>query len=291
MFLKKLFFKRKKENIHSQPNEDMDLEWNGNLPGEEYDNQNAVILTGAAMAVGTREYQEDAYDVRWLRNSAVVAMVCDGMGGLEGGDVASKKAIESVMRGINDIEENEWTTADLLKIAGNANVDIRDIEDDDENPLSCGTTMTLAVIIGNSLKWMSIGDSCIFLLTEGKLKRLTNEHNYSFMSRMLKDNDDFTPNPQVRSDALVSYLGAPVLKYIDCNTDPLLLSNGDMVMLCSDGVTKLLSDDDIEEILLDDTCEPEGDLDSKAQEIVAAVSARAAETQDNTTVVLLKCEE
>ena len=282
-----LFFKNKIKSKTKRIQEGLDIDWVNSLPGTEYNSQNPNILCGAAMVFGTRDSQQDAFAIRWIGDSTIVAMVCDGMGGLNGGEIASKMAIESVMRGIESLNEDEWSLPNLFNIIKSANYDIQEIKDENGEIMHCGTTMTLAVVRGRLLDCISVGDSRIYYVTEGHLRRVTKDHNYAFMSELLKDDESFMLDINIRQDALVSYLGAPALKYVDYNTASWQLKPNDKLLLCSDGITKLISDEMIEEVMDIDS----DDMDCIAHELIQKAESHVETTQDNTTVVLLKCME
>lgn len=262
----------------------VDIEWLDNLPGEEYCQQNPNINVGIAMIIGSRPTQQDSFAVRWIDDSTLVAMVCDGMGGMEAGDLASKRAISFVLDGIEKSCSLKENLDSLFDVVARANRYIYELTDENGKQVKCGTTMTLALVSDNRLIWLSAGDSSIFYISSGKLKRVTKEHNYAFLIEMHNEDKSFCIDPDVRLDALVSYLGAPVLKYVDYNTIPWELKKNDMVILCSDGLTKRLSDKEIEAIV------KKGKKDT-AKRLVRAAIKKGGKYQDNTTVVSLTCKE
>lgn len=262
----------------------VDIEWLDNLPGEEYCQQNPNINVGIAMIIGSRPTQQDSFAVRWIDDSTLVAMVCDGMGGMEAGDLASKRAISFVLDGIEKSCSLKENLDSLFDVVARANRYIYELTDENGKQVKCGTTMTLALVSDNRLIWLSAGDSSIFYISSGKLKRVTKEHNYAFLIEMHNEDKSFCIDPDVRLDALVSYLGAPVLKYVDYNTIPWELKKNDMVILCSDGLTKRLSDKEIEAIV------KKGKKDT-AKRLVSAAIKKGGKYQDNTTVVSLTCKE
>lgn len=285
-------FQKKKEEPSARVMEGFDLEWLDGLPGEEYIDQNPHIRVGAAARIGTRDYQQDTAAIRWIGDSILVAMVCDGMGGLAEGDKASKCAVHSVMSGIDSALEEESLTQDrLFAILKEANRDVQEIgssdEDSNDVPAASGTTMTLVLIKDDLAVWLSIGDSRIYYLSEKGLQCVTKEHNYELMVEMMKDEEGFFPNDQIRPDSLVSYLGAVEIKYIDYNTVPWKLRSGDMFLLCSDGLTRLLEDQKIESLLLSG----EENANALAEVLVEEASSNVVQIQDNTTVVLLTFKE
>ena len=149
-----------------------------------------------------------------------------------------------------------------------------------------GTTLAAAVIKDDEFYWASVGDSRIYLYRRGRLIQLTTDHDYAReLAREVElgriSPEDAANHPQCR--ALTSYLGSPFLQEIDRNEDPVILEEGDRILLCSDGLYKTLPEEEILK-LLDD--EPQHAADN----LIEATLARGKTTQDNVTVVILACE-
>lgn len=240
---------------------------------------NADILMGSSSIVGTRSNQQDSFftDRSWFPDYAA-AVVCDGMGGLENGAKASATAVKHISRMLEDSALDHDLKKSFFKIMNEANQRVLEIEG------KAGTTAVFVLIKNGLLHWASVGDSKIYLLKNGKLSCLTNEHNYRFMAKKRKFDRSFRFNPDVRQDALVSYLGSSHPAYIDIHPRPLKLDDGDMILLCSDGLYKALQEEQIVEQLL-----KHGDF---VEETAAALTSEALKnskgSQDNTTAVVLK---
>ena len=248
----------------------------------------ADALIGVSSIVGTRMNQQDSYDVyKQPFKNYTVAVVCDGMGGLAGGEMASKTAARYVSEKLSDASEAEKLDSVMVRIAKDANTRVRELKTNDGQSLKAGTTMAAAVIKEGELHWCSVGDSKIYIFKDGIFKCLTNEHNYKFLSEQMKNDNSFVYDPNARKDALVSYLGAGELKYIDINQEPIKLADGDVIMLCSDGLYKVLSEEDIVKHLMDDTAPPE----ETAKNLTSEALRNSRGAQDNTTVVVLRYKE
>mgnify|MGYP003295804275 CR=1 FL=1 len=234
--------------------------------------------------IGGRSENQDGYGFRDTSIGTVI-VVCDGMGGLNSGELASISAINYIKDRVVSCADDSGLSNSLCRIIIEANRFIRELKDEDGNPLRAGTTMVMTVIRGSYLNWISVGDSKIYLLRENEIVSLTNEHNYSFLVEKHKDDDGFIFNPSTRPDALVSYLGAPTLQYIDLNAEPLKLINNDVLILCSDGLYKNLNEEQIKVLFLSE----KQDMQRFAEMLTTAATIDAAGmSQDNTTVVVLK---
>lgn len=277
---------RKKEKKDIQPATikltDKDLE---NL------RSNTEVIIGCSSILGDRNSQQDSYAAGTTeKNQLTYGIVCDGMGGMDGGETASKTATEFLRKCIEKLselcEENEDQDVrealfHMMKQADNA---VDDLTDENGKKLRCGTTAVICIIKNGLLFWASVGDSRIYITRGEGIFALTNDHNYDFMAEQRKNDEDFIFNPEIRRDALVSYLGMGRLPYIDLNMEPFNLVNGDKIILCSDGLYKSLSDEQIRGIFLSE----ETDMERAASMLTAAASMNQATNRDNTTVIVFK---
>jgi protein phosphatase len=158
------------------------------------------------------------------------------------------------------------------------------MKDESGKPLRAGTTLCAVYIREGKMNWLSVGDSKIYIFKGGKFICLTNEHNYMYLANMNKDNENFKIDPNARHDALVSFIGAKNLMYIDINDEPLELEDGDVIILCSDGLYKSLHEEDIVLQLFKE----ENDMQIVVENMISEVMKKANGTQDNTTVVVMK---
>lgn len=248
------------------------------------------LLATSISLIGGRKNQQDALDYRVLPGGQFAASVCDGMGGLNGGARASREACSGFF------EEYEAAVLrsrgakgppDLPQLARRLDRRILGLRDSDGLPLDGGSTLTAVVIENGFFHWLSVGDSRIGLLREGKLHWLNRLHNYRLELDEALRNGDISPEEYQaelpRGPALLSYLGCGELKYIDCRTrQPFLPS--DILLLCSDGFCELLPDDAMARTLnsLDDSM-------TNLPDLTAPFLDRAGRGQDNASAVIIRC--
>lgn len=235
-----------------------------------------------AQHIGTRKVQQDSCFLSEQTRPYVYGVLCDGMGGMEDGEKISADVVVYFARYLSGIEKEE-TVPEMIRLG------IREIND---KMLNCyaqsnaGTTLSLALMWENRLYWASVGDSRIYLIRGREIAQLTRDHNYGLE---LKDQvqagkiteEEAKTNPQ--REALISYIGAPVLEVMDLSSKPFLLETGDVVLLCSDGLTKSLRDDQILAIIQKYRHTPE--------ECVRMLTMSAFDEgdggKDNTTVIFM----
>lgn len=209
------------------------------------------LMVSAVSMLGGRTAQQDALDYRLLPNGVFAAAVCDGMGGLNGGEQASRAACTGFFQAYAQTHTD--AAPDLDQIARRLDRKIAGLKDTDGRPLDGGSTIVAAIINGDRFHWLSVGDSRIGLVRDGTFRWLNRLHNYqleldeAFRAGELSREEYCAELPKGR--ALLSYLGCGGLNYIDAQQN-LPWYPGDRLLLCSDGFSELLSQQELLELLL-----------------------------------------
>lgn len=254
------------------------------------------LTTLARTAVGNRNYQQDALYVTPSKilasnkKTRVLALVCDGMGGMADGGRASRTAIQMMVQGFQRVEKDPVLNIPLFFQQGIRAADHVISGFPKENGRGSGTTMAACIVEDNRLYWASVGDSRIYIIRGHQMQQVTRDHNYGMRLEEKAAAGEITPEEARTNrnrEALISYLGMGNVTLMDINTEPFEMQYGDMVMLCSDGITKTLPDAQIKEIILADAVKPE----QKAKALVEAATHANSHSQDNTSVVLIHFEE
>jgi PPM family protein phosphatase len=228
------------------------------------------LRVGARTDVGrVRQGNEDAFTVQHP-----LFAVADGMGGHQGGEVASKLALERLER-VTDGE------SDLAEVVRDANRAVFSKAAEDPGLRGMGTTLTAVRVEGDRLHWAHVGDSRMYRLRDGDLERITRDHT---VVEQLVEQGRLTPkeaeiHPQ--RSILVRALG--VEEDVEVDEGDVDVRNGDRLLLCSDGLTGMVDEDDILRILVE-TEDPQAASDG----LVAA--ANEAGGQDNITALVLDVE-
>ena len=248
------------------------------------------VSIGNAQDIGQRGQQQDAFAITPLEEERVVnkfgvmAVVCDGMGGMENGaEAAQMGAVQfmSAYLGVQDVDNN--ALVDAVYAANRAVYQ----EFQGKTGVMAGTTLVAASVLPDGLRFVSVGDSHIYLHRKGKLYQLNRDHNY-FTELMEKVNagqmtlEEAQHHPERAH--LTSFVGIEKLEKVDYNIEPVALRPGDRVLLCSDGLFKTLALREIVDVL--DKAEPYRAQDA----LLEAVKAKAKRKQDNVTIVLLYCD-
>ena len=234
-----------------------------------------ALRTGAATDVGrVRTNNEDQ-----LLVAETLFAVADGMGGHAAGEVASQAAIELV----EDKFRSDPTADGLIAATQHANREIYAQADSDSALRGMGTTLTAAALVdkggGESLLVVvNVGDSRAYLLRDGELARVTDDHSVSeelVRSGQLSEEDAATDN---RRHVLTRVLGMESEVAVDrFDLDPF---RGDRLLLATDGLTNEVPDAEIASVLR--RIEDPGEA---ARELVRR--AKSAGGSDNITVVIV----
>ncbi|MBQ9872503.1 MAG: serine/threonine-protein phosphatase [Eubacterium sp.] len=265
---------------------------------EEYSAQmmddHPSIKVGVSSVIGTRKYQQDTVFAN-VDNDVAVGIVCDGMGGLEGGEVASQKATMTFAEDFYAwMNSNEFHEDGVLRFMKDEAVRMDKVITGLKNAsgefLDAGTTVVAAVVFGNRMYWLSVGDSRIYLLRDGKIQKLTRDHNVRLLideerKRGIISQDEYERKAR-NAEGLISYLGIGEVELIDTNEGgvPIVLEENDIIILCSDGVYKRLTDEAVGEIVW---CE-EPDMERAAKHLTDVVMQYTKNSQDNTSIVLMQ---
>lgn len=251
--------------------------------------ENESLVYGAISSViGARENQQDSCYMDIEPDGNSIGIVCDGMGGLKGGEVASQQAVCMFVEDFEKVRRKEnnfyhFFCNEMMKI-DNA---ITNLTDDKGESLSTGTTLVGVAIKHGFLQWISVGDSKIYIIRGEDMVCVTQEHNYlMLLNKQLKkgtiDEEEYAREVK-RGAALISYLGMGNVSLMDANPYPLPLENGDIVVLCSDGLYKALSDAQIHQIINRNA----DNLEAATQELQEKAQIAAGRVQDNTSIVML----
>lgn len=215
-----------------------------------------------------KKLNEDAVEILDV-NGGILALLCDGVGGDYGGDMASKIAIKSASYFFTTSDSDNYL--DRIKTSlEEANTFVINHSVGSEMLKSMATTIEMLFIKDNIAYWGHIGDSRIYHLRSGKIKQITKDHS---LVQKLLDEGYIThqqaahhPNKNVITKALGDN------PFVDPDISKIKLNEFEKnsFLLCSDGITNLLSDKELEEIM------NEKNWDEKTKEVDSLIKLRGA---------------
>lgn len=231
------------------------------------------VRVGATTDVGVvREQNEDSYLVR-----APIFAVADGMGGHRGGEVASRLALETVDRMSREDHE-----IDLRSAVRDANRVVLERASGDTALSGMGTTLTLLRVEGPRVRLAHVGDSRAYLLRDGELRQLTDDH--TLVNRMVREGKLTEEEARIHPHRSILTRALGVDGDIEIDVFTVELDPGDRILLCSDGLTTIVGDEEIRAVLTS-----RADPQEACDELVTAANRGGG--PDNITVVVLDIEE
>ena len=236
------------------------------------------LSTFAGTDVGrTRSGNEDSYFC-----GRTVFAVADGLGGHQGGEVASAAAVEPLAA--LDGREFATPTEAAEALAGaitEANTTILTQAAGNPELWGMGTTVTAATLAGDRhLQLAHVGDSRAYLLRDGTLDQRTTDH--TVVGELVRRGRLTPAQAAIHPERSILTRAVGLDPRIPVDTpDPLELTPGDQVLLCSDGLTEVVPDVKIAQLL---AAEPDGE--AACRSLIDA--ANSAGGPDNITVVLIR---
>lgn len=266
------FKKKQKKNVTVSPETE-------NSGGLRYQIEN---LQG----IGARERQEDSFtlvnalDEQQYKDQGLMFAVCDGMGGMKDGKVASETAINSFRNFFSKMDRSGRIAMQLKESVFAASEEVERLLEGDG-----GSTVVIGVILHEQLYFASVGDSYFYLRREGKLYRLNAEQNFCHQRYLENIRDGVFDPKECREDpeaaALTHFLGMPGLSEVDYSVRPMFLKKGDILLACSDGVGGVLDEKELLDAL--------GLSEETGRQIEQRIVEHAKQNQDNYTALIIRC--
>ena len=197
-----------------------------------------------AAAITNRGGRENNEDYILSANSEKIwcFILCDGLGGYDGGETASKLAAQIVC---DEFKKNPRVTPEAAEEYIQAASDSVKAAKQDGAPLDMATTAALFLTDGDMAVWAHIGDSRVYRITDGEICEITDDHSVAFM----KFEGGVITYDEIRTSADQNKLtrcisgGAQDVPDVSEQT---ALHGGDAFLICSDGFWELVNEDDIE---------------------------------------------
>jgi len=230
-----------------------------------------------------RRTNQDAYGIV---EPLGLVVICDGMGGVAGGEVASHVALDSFLEvARQEIEasrsaDGERTKRVLCRAAAAANRAVRARASYDTRFRGMGTTLVAARLDGNELTVVNVGDSRAYVVRGGVARQITQDH--SFVAEQMR------MGLMTESEAEYSPLQSAITRAIGIDDDvqpdfyTVTVQASDEVLLCSDGLMRHMKDEEIGKVVGDMAMTPA----EVCERLIAMVNARGG--TDNVTCVVMR---
>ena len=230
-----------------------------------------------------REINEDSfYITEDPFNNVQLFLLADGMGGCNAGEIASKLAITSAKKYIeNNFADTPKDRDSLIQLVGSsleyANMVVYEKALSNQEYSGMGTTLEVCLIYNNKAYIGHIGDSRIYRIRKTFIRKLTTDHSY--VQKLVKD------GTITKEEAEVHPKKNMLLKALGCNAfvEPDVAVKGflkeDILLISSDGLTNMVKQEDIFQIAT-------GNIEKAPQRLVDLANENGG--MDNITVVIIK---
>lgn len=228
-----------------------------------------------------RDMNEDFYYISDDEETLKLYILADGMGGYNGGEIASRLAVASVKGYIeSNFDKIEHDKESILKLISSsveyANMIVYEKAKENTELVNMGTTLEVCLIYNNKVFIGHVGDSRIYRLRNDFFRKLTTDHSY--VQKLVKDGtitkEEAINHP--KKNMLMKALGCS--PYVEPDVTVKGFLKGDIILICSDGLTNMLSEKEIYDNILNNIDNPAEVLVNKANEMGG---------YDNITVVIM----
>jgi serine/threonine-protein kinase len=217
-----------------------------------------------------------------VRSVGIGAIIADGVGGLGGGEIASQLAVQTALDAFKGTVEEAEPSDLLRRIFAEANKHVYDAAIHKNNPGGkMATTLTVSVFRHDQISIGHVGDSRVYLIRNGTLRRLTSDHSYVSLQvklGLIKESD-------AMASPMRSMITRSIGQDLTCNYDVFreTLVKGDVIVQCTDGLYSVVLDDEI--------CDVAGHFApaEACGQLIALAEKRRAE--DNISVQLIQINE
>jgi protein phosphatase len=232
---------------------------------------------------GERDYQEDTFSIKEFGDEKLF-LLCDGMGGHVGGEKASSLAIDEFAKGFsNHINVPIYKRLEAGLDSANTAIQQKILQSSELKGM--GTTLVAVYLSAETIHWISVGDSPLWLVRDNKIQRLNADHSLAGVFKKLVDLGQMTAQDAAndpKRHALLSSVSGEEIQHIDLRDSPFDMKNGDYLLLASDGL-ETLSDQDIIR-LVGGNEKPEQNV----AQLLDAVKTYQTPKQDNATVIVYR---
>ena len=229
-----------------------------------------------------REINEDYYYISKPEDNIQVYILADGMGGYNGGEVASKlattTALSYIQSNFDSIPKEKEDILNLVKSAMEyANMVVYEKSNTEKELEGMGTTLEVCLIYNNKAYIGHVGDSRVYRIRKEFIRKLTHDHSY--VQKLVKDvtitEEEASHHP--KKNMLMKSLGCTAFVEPDVTVKGFI--KDDIILMCSDGLTNMIEDKEIYEII-----KKEGTL--AAEKLVEKANENGG--YDNITAVVIR---
>lgn len=229
-----------------------------------------------------RAINEDYLDVVEKEQGMVLAVLADGMGGHNAGDVASELAVRFLVDRFHKSKlhltsDSNAVSSWLKEAYEGANERISTIAESDPSCKGMGTTLIAAVFQNNKVTFAHIGDSRVYLYSKGEINPLTKDHSYVNVLLDSGEINEEQARTHPRKNMLMKAIGTEIS--IDPDILTVSLRAEEYMLICSDGLSNMVSAEQMVHVL-----QSEATLQTKVETFIELANEQGGE--DNISLII-----
>lgn len=246
-----------------------------------------------------RSSNQDSFAVKQYNCGAVVGVVCDGMGGIGGGQIASKIAVEKFIECVDELmaplrknarAPHEAKIAEALNDGVcSANAAVLERASEEKELVGMGTTLVASLIVGKRIYTVNVGDSRMYLSDSDKIVQITHDHSYVQylvdIGKMTKDEADSSMNKNIITRAVGTDEVIEPDIYLTEIREGQPESSDIHIVLCTDGLSNHVTPDTMYKMIKESDTGSEQGVHALAESLVR--EANRSGGSDNITVVVI----
>lgn len=201
-----------------------------------------------------RTSNQDSYAAGEFQNGVAWAVVCDGMGGNAGGNIASSTAVKSISEKITMGYRDGMTSSSiknlLITAITNANYEVYDMANANAELKGMGTTVVAAIITPGTVYVSHVGDSRAYLVSKSEIRQITKDHS---VVQDMVEKGEITPDEaksHPRKNLITRALGVDEEVKADFLAED--TTSDDVLLICTDGLTNFVDQSDIYRVVCDE---------------------------------------
>jgi serine/threonine-protein kinase len=181
------------------------------------------------------------------RSHGAVAVLADGVGGMDRGEVASRLAVETALKAFREAPEGKTPQQLLTLMFNEANLAVYDKAMENNGKSRMATTLSIAVLRNNEIVVGNVGDSRVYLVRKAGIEQLSTDHSYVGMQQKFGLISEQDAKTSEHRNVLTRSVGQEPVIRVD--VEGTTAYKGDRVVLCSDGLYAYVADSEIADIV------------------------------------------
>ena len=192
-----------------------------------------------------RDSNQDSFRTEKINENLVLSTVCDGMGGVNGGNIASKIAVDEITNYVLSNYNEDLSSDEIKKLLYNAvyssNLCVYNKSRENKELSGMGTTVVVALICNNKLYVVHVGDSRAYILNNNEIKKLTVDH--SVVQEMVSNGEITENEARMHPNKNIITRALGVSKDINPDYTSMEFLDEETLLICTDGLTNYIEDE------------------------------------------------